>query len=89
MTWAAALSGGPQRVLPGPLPPYKSRVCGRSWQKVCQLHTQTGITIPESLNHSEQLGGCRVTHLEFPTATALPETSATHFSSLAKEKEKK
>lgn len=53
MACAAALSGGPQSgVLRSPLPPYKSRVCGRSWQKVCHLHTQTGITVPESITPS-------------------------------------
>lgn len=39
-----------------------------------------------SITHTEQRSGCRVTHLEFPTATALPETSGTHCSSLAEER---
>lgn len=39
--------------------------------------------------HTEQLESCRVTHLEFPTAAALPETSGTQCSSLAEERRNK
>lgn len=37
----------------------------------------------------EQHQRCRVTHLEFPTAAALPETPSTHCSSLADGKKEK
>lgn len=52
-------------------------------------HTILPVISRDTTIHIEQHVGCRVTHLEFPTAAALPETPGTHCSSLADEKRNK
>lgn len=62
--------------------------CGEKKSKVFPvgLGKKTCITQTEI---TEQREGCRVTHLQFPTAAALPETPGKHFSSLADKRKNK